>query len=342
MMGFRVMVRKIGSMFLATAVAAGVLLMARPDTALAHCDSAKGPVVSGAMKALETGEIKWALAYVRPEAEAEMAAAFNHARAVQALGGEAQALAERFFAETTVRLHRVGEGADYTGIAENPHISPGLHAAEEALALGDPHEVGALLDKIITEGLEAYWHEVVEARERAEREGTVEALRAKAEAELIFEKYVYGLEQAAHGLVHGEEGSAAGGHSHGTAAPAAHHEAENGQAVVVQVNGALLSAKGVTLDGQAMVPLRAIAEALGGTVAWDQATERVTVTVDDSELVIQVGSQHAAMNGKEVTLPSAPAVHHATTLVPAHLLAEFLGLELSWDPTKGLVQYAAH
>ena len=220
-------IRRVGSVFLVGLLVAGAALLFRPDPASAHCDSAQGPVVTAAMKALETGEIKWALAYVKPDAEAEMTAAFTHALEVRRLGGEARTLADRYFAETTVRLHRVGEGASYTGIKANPEITPGLEAAEKAVESGHLNEVNAILEKAVREGIQEYWQRVVEARERAEKEGTVEALREKAEAELIFEKFVLGVEQAAHGLAGGEEGSAEGGHSHG--APADQHGAADEQ-----------------------------------------------------------------------------------------------------------------
>ncbi|HLN62333.1 MAG TPA: DUF6448 family protein [Symbiobacteriaceae bacterium] len=219
--------RRVGSVFLVGLLVAGAALLFRPDPASAHCDSAQGPVVTAAMKALATGEIKWALAYVKPDAEAEMTAAFTHALQVRKLGDQARDLADRYFAETTVRLHRVGEGASYTGIKANPEITPALEAAEKAVESGHLNEVNALLDKAVKEGVEQYWHRVVEARERAEKEGTVEALREKAEAELLFEKFVLGVEQAAHGLVGGEEGSAEGGHSHG--APVDEHSGAAGE-----------------------------------------------------------------------------------------------------------------
>lgn len=52
--------------------------------------------------------------------------------------------------------------------------------------------------------------------------------------------------------------------------------------VRVVVNGVELSTPGVTVEGRSMAPVRALAESLGGTVAWDQATFTATVTALDA------------------------------------------------------------
>src|SRR5690606_6191987 len=99
-------------------VAASLALAALvlPGDAFAHCDSMDGPVVVAAQQALETGELEPMLIWVRAEDEAEVRSAFDRVRRVRRQGGEAAALADRYFFETVVRLHREGEGASYTGL----------------------------------------------------------------------------------------------------------------------------------------------------------------------------------------------------------------------------------
>ncbi len=308
-------------MILASALLAGGVFLVQPKSASAHCDSAVGPVVLGAKKALETGEIKWALAYVKPAAEAEMTAAFNHALEVRKLGGEAKALADRYFEETTVRLHRVGEGADYTGIKENPEITPALEAAEHAVESGDAAEVYALLDDLVTDGVKAYWDRVLHTRATAAEEGTVEALREKAEAELLFEKLIFGIEQAALGLAEGEEGSAAGGHSHGAAGAA-----EAAKPVQIRIGAQTLHATGIQVHGQTLLPLRAITEAFGGKVLWNGETQTATARVGDADLTVTVGQGSAQ-------------IHEGSLMVPGHLLADLLDVELHVD--DNIVEFPA-
>jgi hypothetical protein len=200
----------IGRWGLVVALAAGLIVGLRPAPASAHCDSTSGPVVGAARESLATGDPTAVLAYVQPGAEAELTAAFQQTLEVRKLGGQAQELADRYFFETAVRLHRVGEGADYTGLKDLTDIGPALEAAEAALEHGDLGALNAVIEGAVRTGLEERYHAVVEARDRAASEGTVAAARERAEAELMFEKYVDALYQSALGQVaHGPEAAAA-------------------------------------------------------------------------------------------------------------------------------------
>lgn len=193
-----------------TVLGAGLIFLTASTPVQAHCDSLQGPVVTAAKKALEAGDVKLVLPYVHPEAEAELTAAFEQALAVRKLGGQAQEVADRFFFETTVRLHREGEGAAYTGLKDEP-VDPAIAAADQALESGSLDELSTMLNQAVKEGVAHQFQAVQAARELAAKEGTVEANRERVEAELIFEKYIYGLHQAALGLTLPAEG----GHGHG-------------------------------------------------------------------------------------------------------------------------------
>jgi hypothetical protein len=177
---------------LLTVLVAGVLVAAlttaRP--AQAHCDSEQGPVATAAHQALEKGDVKLILPYVKPEAENELIAAFKQSLAVRRTGGEARNLADRYFIETAVRLHRAGEGAPYTGVTDES-TPKAILIADKAMASGSLDETYKLLDQAIENGLHEKFEAVVKARKEAEELGTVEAHRERVEAELIFEKYVY-------------------------------------------------------------------------------------------------------------------------------------------------------
>ena len=86
----------------------------------------------------------------------DRAAAFARSREVRALGPAARALADQAFIETTVRLHRAGEGAAYTGLkpAGLDH-GPAIPAAERAAASGDLSPVKAVLAEEMEHGLAA-------------------------------------------------------------------------------------------------------------------------------------------------------------------------------------------
>lgn len=104
--GLAVAVKKGVALLALASLIAGAFALIRPDRAEAHCDSVGGPVVTAARRALETGNVKLILPYVPAEAEAELTAAFRQAMEVRQYGGKARELADRYFFETAVRLHR--------------------------------------------------------------------------------------------------------------------------------------------------------------------------------------------------------------------------------------------
>lgn len=177
-----------------SALFAGVLMisLAIPRPAQAHCDSEQGPVATAAHQALKEGNVKLILPYVQPEAENELVAAFKQAIEVRKAGGNARELADRYFIETAVRLHRAGEGAPYNGVTDETTPNAIL-VADKSMNTGSLDETYKLLDQAIRKGIQEKYDAVVKARQEAEKLGTVEAHRERVEAELMFEKYVYEL-----------------------------------------------------------------------------------------------------------------------------------------------------
>jgi len=82
-----------------------------------HCDTIDGPVVQAAKKALELGNVNIILPWVYKDGETEVREAFAQTQAVRNLKKEtATKLADLWFFETVVRIHREGENAPYTGL----------------------------------------------------------------------------------------------------------------------------------------------------------------------------------------------------------------------------------
>lgn len=194
--------------FLAGSVLTLGLLLGAP-VAEAHCDSIDGPVAAAAQKALDTNNINLALPYAPAAAEHEIAAAFARSMKVRGLGDEAKALADRAFIETTVRLHRAGEGAAYTGLKPaGTDFGPAIPAAEHAIDSGDISAVRALLADEIEHGLHARFAHVHALRQAAKEPRSASGVpdaRQRVGAELAFVAYVEGLRQVAQG---------AAGHEH--------------------------------------------------------------------------------------------------------------------------------
>lgn len=141
------------TMFRRTALAVSLLTsVAFSSPAFAHCDTMKGPVVTAAIAALEAGDPGLVLHWVRPADEAAIRTAFQQTLAVRALGPEAKALADRYFFETLVRMHRAGEGAPYTGLVDS-EPEPIIAATDAALKLGTTDELERLLVAKVRAGL---------------------------------------------------------------------------------------------------------------------------------------------------------------------------------------------
>lgn len=180
------------------------------QSAQAHCDSVGGPVAKVALAALDTGNVNLALPYAPATAESEIKAAFEQSLKVRALGPEAKKLADRAFIETTVRLHRAGEGAAYTGLKSSGiDYGPAIPAAERAAETGQLEPVRALLVEELEHALHASLAHVQEARkvglEEPDAADDVPAARARVSAEFEFVTYVEALRQAIQG---------AAGHAH--------------------------------------------------------------------------------------------------------------------------------
>lgn len=184
-------------------LAVAALVAIAPRAARAHCDALDGPVAKAAEAALAAGKPDAALAWVTPGGEAEVRAAFARTAAVRRLGPEARALADRWFLETLVRVHRAGEGAPYAGLRPaGAGRTPGVAAADRAVESGRADEVESLLLRDVREGLRARFREVQERRAAAG--GSVEEGRAYVASYVPFVHWVEAVQQAA---------AAGGGHA---------------------------------------------------------------------------------------------------------------------------------
>ena len=92
----------------AAGMVAVLALLLTPSAAAAHCDTLDGPVVKAARAAIAANDVTLVLRWVKPEHEGEIRTAFNQTMRVRTGGADAQALADRYFFETLVRVHRSG------------------------------------------------------------------------------------------------------------------------------------------------------------------------------------------------------------------------------------------
>lgn len=176
-------------------------LVALATPAQAHCDAIDGPVATAAVRALDEANVHLVAPYVPASAEAELAQAFEAARRARAEGPAAAALAERYFMETAVRLHRAGEGAPYTGLRPaGAGRSPTIEAAEEALATKDPNSLLALMNATVADATLSRFTIALahaDATKSPVDEASVEAARERIEAEFSLIGYVEAIREGA-------------------------------------------------------------------------------------------------------------------------------------------------
>jgi hypothetical protein len=105
---------------------------------LAHCDTMDGPVVADAKKAIAQNNVNYVLKWVKPENEKEIVEAFDLILKVRKLSSDAKVLADKYFFETVVRLHRSGEGMSFTGIKPSgTPVDRKILAADKSLETGN-------------------------------------------------------------------------------------------------------------------------------------------------------------------------------------------------------------
>ena len=110
------------------------VLMVSAATSFAHCDTMDGPVVKAAQSALKTRNVNLVLIWVSKKDEVEVKQSFRLALHVRVLNREARQLADKYFFEMVVRLHRAGEGQPYTGLKPaGANVDPVIRAADQAL-----------------------------------------------------------------------------------------------------------------------------------------------------------------------------------------------------------------
>jgi hypothetical protein len=163
----------------------------------AHCDTLDGPVVESAKQALATGDITPVLKWISTDDAQLIRVAFQNTIEVRKIGGQAQKLADMYFFETLVRIHRAGEGAPYTGLKPGAEIDPAIVLADKALDTGSVDKLVGVLTDAAAKGIRERFRRAVETKKHADE--SIAAGREFVEAYVSFTHYVEGL----HGSVKG-------------------------------------------------------------------------------------------------------------------------------------------
>lgn len=88
------------------------------------------------------------------------------------------------------------------------------------------------------------------------------------------------------------------------------------------------------IDGRTLVPLRAIFEALGAEVEWDNVTRTAKGTRGDTVVSVQIDNKTAYVNGESRELDVPAQIINNRTMVPARFVSEALGCKVTWYQEK--------
>ena len=173
-------------------------IMLTPTSARAHCDALDGPVVKAAQKALSTGNVNLVLVWVLAQDEKQIRDAFDRTLVVRKQGRDAMALADMYFFETLVRIHRAGEGEPYTG------LKPAGGAVAPAIALADEVIVSGDVDTLIRMLADEVRHGVTQAFEHASGSRNYANVPAGREHVRAYVTYIHYVERVYEAAAHTE------------------------------------------------------------------------------------------------------------------------------------------
>ena len=99
----------------------------------------------------------------------------------------------------------------------------------------------------------------------------------------------------------------------------------------------VLEAAPIILNSRTLLPIRAVVEAVGGTIAWEALAQKVTIVRNDKTLELWIGRNVAELNGQSISIDSdsrvVPIIMNGRTLLPLRFVAEALALDVQWDAT---------
>lgn len=170
------------------------LLILSTNVTFAHCDTMDGPLVKDAKIALEKSNINYVLKWVQPQYETEIKDAFNLTMKVRNLSPDARILADKYFFETVVRVHRSGEGVPFTGVKPSgTPVDAKIVAADKSIESGTLSPLKGLVTKEMLPELEARFNKVMYLK--SFDVNNVKAGREYIEAYVQFFKFAEGEEE---------------------------------------------------------------------------------------------------------------------------------------------------
>jgi photosystem II stability/assembly factor-like uncharacterized protein len=99
-----------------------------------------------------------------------------------------------------------------------------------------------------------------------------------------------------------------------------------------------LDSPAIIKNSRTLLPIRAIVEALGGTIEWIPTTKSITIKLGSTYIGMQIGNSTAVVNGNVMNIDSdnpkvVPEIINSRTMLPLRFVTEKLGCDVQWDGT---------
>lgn len=86
----------------------------------------------------------------------------------------------------------------------------------------------------------------------------------------------------------------------------------------------------VIINDRTLLPVRLVIETVGGSVGWEQETQTMTLTYNNDEIRLIIGSSTAYMNNEAHTLDTAHVIINERTMLPIRFIAESFKFGVDW------------
>ena len=193
----RMPVKTTVALFLCAAVAGAVVLLCVLNEAVGAttpCKYVDGPAIEDGKAALETGDVTPALKWVSKSDECVITSLFAKVVVLRGKGPEAKELADQYFIDTLVRLHRVVvRDAPYYGIGD-PSVDPVLALVDKAMADKSADEMTKKVNELVAVSICQKFTALLELKRNKDK--SIESGRKYAEAHGNFINYLRGVHDA--------------------------------------------------------------------------------------------------------------------------------------------------
>lgn len=129
-----------------------------------------------------------------------------------------------------------------------------------------------------------------------------------------------------------------------SAAPAENNLKTEAQEIIMQIDNPIMSVDGidkeiddgrgttpVIRDDRTLLPIRAAAEVMGASVAWEEESQTTALAKGDTVILLTIGSNIAYLNEEKQILDTQPIILNERTMFPVRFIAECFGYDVEWN-----------